>query len=58
MARSGWKVKGAARLREWGGGAAGRRGGGEGGEGASHLLSPDDMKSGILSMLANIVCEK
>ena len=34
------------------------RGGGEGGEGASHLLSPDDMKSGILSMLANIVCEK
>ena len=36
---------------------AGQRGGGEG-EGASHLLSPDEMKSGSLSMLANIVCEK
>ena len=35
--------------------AAGQR---SGGEGASHVLSPDEMKSGSLSMLANIVCEK
>eukprot|EP00964_Phaeocystis_antarctica_P104010 scaffold69201_cov63-Phaeocystis_antarctica.AAC.3 len=47
----------AARVGRRRGREAGQRGGGEG-EGASHLLSPDEMKSGSLSMLANIVCEK
>ena len=48
---------GGARVGRRRGREAGQQGGGEG-EGASHLLSPDEMKSGSVSMLANIVCEK